>query len=163
MLVAVSLPRVLVERARREAERLGVSLEEYFLEVISGNLDPRDKAEAFIEASKELLEGARKELGKGDVRQAAEKVWVAVALAVKAYAYAKEGKRLASHGDLWRYKEVLVSDLGEWVRDSWAYASSMHTCFYEGWCTEKDVEVGISRAERLVGELEGRVKEKLQA
>lgn len=53
---------------------------------------------------KELLKDAKEESGKGDVCQAAEKTWGAVALAIKAYAaWYKDKKRLASHGELWEY------------------------------------------------------------
>lgn len=40
-----------------------------------------------METALDLLEEAREELGKGNVRQAAEKLWGAAALAVKAHAY----------------------------------------------------------------------------
>ena len=37
---------------------------------------------------------------------------------MKAYAYWREGKRLASHGELWRYVDVLTEELGGWVHDA---------------------------------------------
>ena len=88
------------------------------------------------------------------MRQAAEKVWGSAALAVKAYAYWKEGKRLASHGELWEYKRKLEKEMGEWVRDAWANATEMHVCFYEGWCNDEDVREALERVERLVREVE---------
>lgn len=45
-----------------------------------------------------LIGRAREELAKGNIRQAAENVWGAAALAVKAYAAWKEGRRLVSLG-----------------------------------------------------------------
>ena len=80
------LPSVIVERARKEAKKLGISLEEYLLELISRDLDPKNRAIEYIKVSEELLEQARDELRKDNVRQAAEKVWRTTALAVKAYA-----------------------------------------------------------------------------
>lgn len=157
MPTSITLPSVVVERVRKEAEKLGVSLEEYLLELVSGNLGPRDRAKEYASASLELLEQARKELKEGNLRQAAEKVWGAAALAIKAYACAKEGRKLTSHGELWEYKDVVANDLGEWVRDAWAHASSMHTCFYEGWCTGKDVEAGMGHVEKLVKEIREKV------
>ncbi len=50
---------------------------------------------------------------KGDVQQAAEKLWGAAALAVKAYASWREGKRLASHRELWEYSKKLINELEE--------------------------------------------------
>ncbi|NPA84765.1 MAG: hypothetical protein GXO07_02015, partial [Crenarchaeota archaeon] len=54
---------------------------------------------SYLEQAKELLKRAEEELKKGSRKEAAEKVWGAAALAIKAHALAK-GKRLASHGEL---------------------------------------------------------------
>ncbi len=158
MSTTIILPRTIIEHAKREAEKLGISLEEYLLELISSNMDPKDKALEYVKVAKELLEQAREELRKGDLRQAAEKVWGAAALSIKAYAYWKEGKRLASHGELWGYKEKVSKELGEWVREAWIMASSMHICFYEGWCARGDVEITCRHVERLVKEVEERIR-----
>jgi len=156
--VTIILPRTIIEHAKREAKKLGISLEEYLLELVSSGLDPKDKAAEYIKVAEELLEQSREELRKGDLRQAAEKVWGAAALSIKAYAYWKEGKRLASHGELWEYKDRLSKEIGEWVREVWMMASSMHICFYEGWCTERDIEVTYKHVEKLVKEIEGRIR-----
>ncbi len=158
MAVFISIPRSLAEHARRLAEQLGLSLEEYIVELIVKELDPGSRAVEYINAAKELLEEAKKELEKGNIRQAAEKVWGAGALAVKAYAYWKEGKRLTSHRELWLYKDKLVDELGEWISDVWAHANSMHTCFYEAWCTRRDVEIALRQVGKLVEEIDARVK-----
>ncbi len=140
----------LARRVREEAEKQGLSVEEYLVELLSQGLDPRDRAREYIEAAKELLNQAKEELSKGDVRQAAEKLWGATALAIKAYAWLREGRRLVSHGELWEYTDKLGDALGEWVYDSWNAGNSMHTCFYEGWCRRKHVEQALKRVERLV-------------
>ena len=150
---AVVLRGRLAKRVREEAGRLGVSVEEYLVEVLSQGLDPRDRALGYVEAAEDLLEEARKEMEKGNVRQAAEKLWGASALTVKAYAYWRDGKRLTSHGELWEYKRRLEDELGEWVSDAWAQASAMHTCFYEGWCAKKDIVTAEKRVEKLVKEV----------
>ena len=154
----LTLPRSIVNRVRREAERLGVTLEEYVVDALLQGLDPRERAREYVEAARALLEEARKELEGGNVRQAAEKVWGAAALAVKAYAAWREGRRLSSHRELWEYKDRLVEELGGWVADAWNAGNAMHTCFYEGWCTRADVERDIVKVERLVREVELRVK-----
>jgi len=118
----------------------------------------KDKALEYIKVAKELLEQVREELGKGDLGRAAEKVWGAAALSIKAYAYWKEGKRLASHGELWGYKEIVSKELGEWVREAWMIASSMHICFYERWYARGDVEITYKHVERLVKEIEERIR-----
>jgi len=125
---------------------------------LSRGLDPRDKAVEYVEATGELLQEARDELEKGNVRQAAEKLWGAAALTVKAYAYWRDGKRLTSHGELWEYMRLMVKDMGSWVRETWMFANGMHTCFYEGWCAREDVEDSIKRVEKLVREVANRIK-----
>jgi len=67
------LPRRVAEYARREAERLSVSLEEYIIDLLVEGLDPRDRVREYIGAAKEFLEHAREELERGNIRQAAEK------------------------------------------------------------------------------------------
>jgi hypothetical protein len=150
----------IAKRIREEAERLGFSVDEYVVELLSQGLDPKDKAREYVEAAGDLLGEAREELEKGNVRQAAEKLWGASALAVKAYAYWKEGRRLTSHSELWKYKRRLEEELGEWVHDAWMNATGMHVCFYEGWCAEKDIEDAYKRIERLVKEVASLLKEK---
>ncbi|MEB2836835.1 MAG: PaREP1 family protein [Desulfurococcales archaeon] len=143
----------LARRVREEAEKYGLSVEEYLVELLSQGLDPKDKALEYVKAAEDLLEEAREELGKGNVRQAAEKLWGAAALAVKAYAYLREGKRLTSHGELWEHMRLMAREVGRWVRGAWMYANGMHTCFYEGWCAREDVEDAIENIERLVKEV----------
>ena len=144
----------LAERIRGEAERQGLSVEEYLVELLASGLDPRERAREYIEAARDLLEEAREELREGNVRQAAEKLWGAAALAVKAYAWAREERRLTSHGELWEYARSLRRELGGWVYDAWMAANSMHVCFYEGWCSSEDVEEALKRIKRLVEAVE---------
>ena len=153
----ISLPKRVARRIYEEAKRLGMSSDEYLVELITQSLDPKNRAREYIETAKELLEEAYNELRKKDIRQAAEKLWGAVALAVKAYAYWRENKRLASHGELWKYVDKLINELGEWISDAWNAGQSMHVCFYEGWCTEKHVELALKRIERLVEEIASRI------
>jgi len=91
--ISVKLPRSIVERIERDAKRAGLSLEEYIIELIFQCLDLDERILEYVDVAKDLLEQAREELQKGDIRQAAEKVWGAAALTVKAYAE-------------WREKEV---------------------------------------------------------
>ncbi len=156
--VTLRLPRSVVERVEKEARRAGLGLEEYVLELVLQSMDPEERALEYVEAAKSLLEQAREELKKSDVRQAAEKIWGAAALAVKAYAEWKESKRLASHGELWEYMRKMVRELGGWIREAWMYANGMHTCFYEGWCTKEDAEDAIKRTEKLVTEVKARLQ-----
>jgi len=158
MSMVIVLPRRIAERLRREAEKLGASPEEIIVEAISEGLDPQDRARDYIEAALELLKQAREELARGDVRQAAEKLWGAAALAIKAYAWWRDGKRLTSHGELWEQMRQMARELGGWVREAWMFANGMHTCFYEGWCAREDVEEALERIEKLAKEVKTRIQ-----
>ena len=108
-----------------------------------------------------MLEYAREELGRGNVRRVAEKVWSSLAPAVEAYAAWKDGRRLESRGDLWRYKYAVAGGKGEWVRAAErppGEPAALHTCLYEGWCTRRGVEDTLAGAESLADEAWKRVK-----
>ena len=74
----------LAKRVREEAGRLGLGVDEYLVELLSQGLDPQGRAREYVEAAEDLIREACKELGKGNIRQAAEKLWGATALTVKA-------------------------------------------------------------------------------
>ncbi|MEM4651336.1 MAG: PaREP1 family protein [Pyrobaculum sp.] len=154
---ALVLPSRVVELLRRAAEEGGVSLEDFLMDVAAARLDPPERARAYAEAALELLREAEAELARGDLRQASEEVWGTAALAVKAFAYWRDGVRLASHGELWRYAEKVAEELGEWVRDAWAHANAMHVNFYEGWASGEQVAAALNRVRRLVEAVAGRV------
>ncbi|MCE4624541.1 MAG: PaREP1 family protein [Desulfurococcales archaeon] len=146
----LTIKGAIAERIKAEAKRLGITPEVYLADMLAQGKDPQVRAELYIEASTTLLEQAEAELEKGDIRQAAEKLWGAAALAVKAYAAQREGVRLTSHGELWSYTRRLKEDLGPWVYDSWNAATAMHTCFYEGWCTKDHVAEALEKVKKLV-------------
>jgi hypothetical protein len=109
-----------------------------------------------------MLEQAKKELGSGDLRQASEKIWGAAALAVKAHAYARERRRLASHSELWQHNSRIVEELGDWVNDAWNAANAMHINFYEGWADARSVERALGWVERFVEALHHAIGEQEQ-
>ncbi len=158
-LETIVIPKSIAKRLREEAEKAGLSIDEYLLELITQNLDPKSRAKEYVKTAEELIEQAREELRRGNVRQAAEKLWGAAALSIKAYAYWRENRRLSSHRELWEYKRRVAKEIGNWVFDSWASANEMHICFYEGWCECVDVEEASKRIERLVREIASRIKE----
>jgi len=146
----LTIPERIAERIRREAEKQGLAPEEYILEAITRDLDPDERAREYIESASALLEQAKKELQKGDLRQASEKVWGACALAIKAHAAARKRLVPKSHADLWLYKDEVANELGEWIRGAFLMADSMHKNFYEGLATAKDVTVALGEVEKLV-------------
>ena len=126
---------------------MGVS--ELLFSLVVGGSDPEGSAK-YLSGAFELLEQAKREVESGDLRQASEKVWGFCALAIKAYALAKEGRKLESHGELWVYKNYVVTELGEWVKTVLRQADFMHKNFYENQATKEDVEDVLKEVEQLV-------------
>jgi len=71
----ITVPERVARRIREEARRLGVTSEEYLIELVTQGLDPKDRAVEYVESAKELLQQSHEELEKGGIRQAAEKAW----------------------------------------------------------------------------------------
>lgn len=152
------LPRVLLEELRKRAEEAGVSAEEYLFDVLTEGYDPVEGSEKYMEGAGELLEQAEQEYRKGNLRQASEKIWGACALAVKAHALAKRHRRLESHADLWKYKDEISAELGDWIRTAFKLANLMHVNFYENLATERDVGDVLKEVEKLVKAIAGSLK-----
>ena len=114
----LQIPKRLMQTLRRRAEEPGVTPEEFLIELMVDAVDPGERSQAYIDAAREILEQAKKELGSGDLRQASEKIWGAAALAVKAHAYARERRRLASYTELWQHKSMIAEELRDWVDDA---------------------------------------------
>jgi len=113
----------------------------------------------YVRSAEKLLQEAREEIERGDFRQASEKVWGACALAVKAYALARDGLGLKSHRDLWVYKDKIADELGDWVRIVFMLAFSVYVYFYEDLATRRDVEDTLGEVERFVREVSRRIFE----
>ncbi len=78
------------------------------------------------------------------------RVWGACALAIKAHALARRGRRLESRKELWLYKNVVTGELGDWVKAVFRQADSMHRNFYEGLAAREDVEDTLREVKKLV-------------
>ncbi|MEM2122144.1 MAG: PaREP1 family protein [Candidatus Bathyarchaeia archaeon] len=154
----ITLPKAVAQRLERKAREAGLSLSEYLFSMVARDLDPSIGAEWYIDGALELLEEAKGELEKGDLRQASEKVWGAYALSIKAYASFKEGKRLESHGELWIYKNKVAEELGGYVKTTLRQADSMHKNFYENLATREDVEDVAGEVAKLISDIAAIIK-----
>lgn len=110
---------------------------------------PRERARECIETAIGLVERARRNLSERK-DMAAEMLWDAVSLAVKAYVYATEGKRIESDEELWSLKNHLAEKLGDIVLDVFQRAAGLHQCATEKTCTREDVEAVADATEQLI-------------
>ncbi|OYT52018.1 hypothetical protein B6U66_02890 [Candidatus Bathyarchaeota archaeon ex4484_135] len=156
----VLVPESAYEKLRKLAELRGATVEELVLDLVADDMTTAEAVEAYWEAAKGLLSEAEEELSKGDLRQASEKIWGSAALAVKAVALAREGRRLASHGELWRFVSELARQEGDPdIRRLWHVATSMHVNYYEGWADEGLVRGALEDVRKLLAKLERLIKE----
>ncbi len=103
--------------------------------------------------SERFLAQARTELATGDLQQASEKGWGAVAQMLKAVAE-KRGWEHNRHRHLSRIASRLRSEIGD--RDIvrlFATASLLHENFYENELSADDVAEGLDDVESLVGKV----------
>ncbi len=110
---------------------------------------PRERAQECLRTARSLVERARKSLGeRKDL--AAEMLWDAVSLAVKAYIYATEGRSIEGDEELWSLKNHLADKLGDIVLDVFQRAAGLHQCAVEKICTKRDIEAVIETIEQLI-------------
>jgi hypothetical protein len=96
----ISVPKGLYERLSEAAEAQRLPVEEYVFGPDSRIGQPTNLPESYRKASEELMRQAKKELAKGDLRQASERAWGAAALMLKSLVHRRDGLRLSSHGKL---------------------------------------------------------------
>ena len=105
-------------------------------------------------SDRELLQQANREFNAGDLRQASEKGWGAVAQMIKAIA-AHRGWEHDSHFLLRRAVARLVEETGDdQIFNLFGVASSLHVNFYENWAPHREVEAGLRDMERFLDKLE---------
>lgn len=62
------LPKVIVEELRKRASRIGATIEEYLFDILMKNSNPLESAEKYLKGARELLNQAKEELSKNDLR-----------------------------------------------------------------------------------------------
>ena len=108
----------------------------------------------YTEMSQRYIRQAEEEFQKGDLTQASEKAWGAVALAIKSIA-AQRGWRHYRHDLLYDISaqitaELCRPELGRLFRS----VGLLHTNFYEEWMEEDYVRGGIDDAKAYLQEME---------
>ena len=101
-------------------------------------------------AATQLLEQARQELARGDVRQASEKGWGAAAQAVKAVAEGR-GWEHKTHAALFNAIDRLAKETdGDDLLSLFHVANNLHSNFYENELSYEMVRVGLDRVDAFV-------------
>ena len=107
------------------------------------------------DTGREFLASARTHLAAGDLLQASEKGWGAVAQLVKSVAEDRDWPH-NGHRQLYLTIDRLADETGDpQLRDLFATASALHANFYDGWMPPKMVESSLGRVTELVAQLQG--------
>ena len=109
-----------------------------------------------------FLEHARHEFEQGDLLQASEKAWGAVAHYVKSVAH-EEGWPDGTHGDIARNarKLIVLTDDPNTNRVIFQATNALHVNFYEDDLDEDDVRISVQDAGTLLAEMK-KVRPRLQ-
>ena len=110
---------------------------------------PRERARECLATAINLVKRAKNIINERK-DMAAEMLWDAVSLAVKAYIYATEGRRIETDEELWSLKNHLADKLGDIALDVFQRAAGLHQCATEKVCTHRDVEVAAEAATKLI-------------
>ncbi len=111
--------------------------------------------EDYAQISRRFLEQARLHLAEHDRLQAAEKIWGAAALALKAIGE-QRGWVHSNHSNITGVGEQLGREFGR-QREFMRYMSQahyMHSDFYENGWSEHAIGIALDDVEEFVGELE---------
>ena len=108
----------------------------------------------YTEQSRRFLDQAWVELEAEDLRQASEKGWGAAAQIVKAYAD-RHGLDHDSHGLLFGVVRRLVDETDDdTFLELFNQAGGLHTNFYEGQFSNRNVRLGLERVTQFVNKVE---------
>ena len=112
-------------------------------------------ADDHVAISRRFIQQAGEELDSGDLLQASEKAWGAVAHRLKAIAR-QRGWRHGSHRHYGRIVDLLESEARnpDELRQLLATAESLHANFYNAFMSEIEVREGIEDVKVFLGKLE---------
>ena len=112
------------------------------------------EAAKHLDASRVLFHNAQVELDKGDVLQASEKAWGALAHYIKSVAEAR-GWENSQHADIMRIAHALVNTTGspERQRRRLRSARTLHVNFYEDEEPPESIQEGINDVTKLLAGL----------
>ncbi len=127
---SIELPTTIYDILRKEALRRGKTIEEIIIEALAKYLDPNISIKAYLELHEKYLKEAEEYLVKGDLTQAGEKYWSAIASLLNAIAV-KKGWPHYSHRDYSEIIERIAEELNKPEISKWfALAERMHANYY---------------------------------
>lgn len=141
-----------------ESRKRGITVELFLADLLAQRLDPRDRVDVYLKIHEELLKHSDEEYAKGDLVQASEKLWGAVAALLNAVAELR-GWEHYSHRDY----DVIINRLFRETNDKdlplyFGVAERLHANFYHNFMTKDEYELHREYVLRLIGKLKDLLK-----
>ena len=114
-------------------------------------ITPEEAADEYMRTARRFLLQAETEFAVGDLIQASEKGWGAVAQAIKAAATLR-GLGHWSHREMRQVVNALTDETGNpRIRELFKFAEALHANFYEARMKPSQIEVRVSLMREFVG------------
>ncbi|WP_054842448.1 PaREP1 family protein [Vulcanisaeta distributa] len=128
-------------------------IEEFIIDIVTERLDPPRKVEVYLRLSEDYLKAADELYNKGDLVQAGEKYWGAIAALLNAIAELR-GWDHYSHRDY----DVIIGRLYKETKDksiltNFRMAEGLHANFYHNFMDREEFEVHREAVFELIGKL----------
>ena len=136
----MELSSEVLDLARELAARRGKSLEQFLVDVLVRELDPVERVEAYLKLFEKYLSDAEELYKRGDLVQAGEKYWGAVAALLSAVAE-RRGQPHYTHRDFWEVVETLVEETKNPEYSTlFSLAEKLHANFYHGFLRKESFD-----------------------
>ena len=156
--VSVALPPTIVKVLEELAGGRDVGL--FIADLIAGRLDPSRRVEVYLKLSEDYLRSGEELYSKGDLTQAGEKYWGAVAALLNAIGELR-GWDHYSHRDY----DVIIDKLYEETHDKsllidFSMAERLHANFYHGFMSREVFDAHRQAILELIEKLKRLIKPK---
>lgn len=153
----IEVPEEIYDVLLTIAKRRGKSIEEVILEALVKDLDPNMRIEIYLKLYMKYFDDAEKLYTKGDLVQAGEKYWGAVAALINAIGERRNWNHY-SHRDYSEIIERLSEELKEPLGRFFASVERLHANYYHGFLSRMNFEAHKEDAVKLIQKLKGLVE-----
>lgn len=153
--VAIKVPKEVYEALKAAAEKSGRSVEEIVIDGVLSYLDPEDRVRLYLQLHEDYLKEAEEFYARGDLAQAGEKYWGAVAALLNAIGE-RRGWRHYSHVDY----SIIIRNLYNETKDrelvmQFGMAERLHANFYHGFMDREFFDLHRDATLMLIRKLRG--------
>jgi uncharacterized protein (UPF0332 family) len=149
----------LLKLISEESRKRGMDPELFLADLIAQKLDPRGRVSVYLRLHEAFLREAEEEYAKGDLVQASEKLWGAVASLLNAIAEIR-GWEHHSHRDYDIIVENLFKETGDReLLTCFGMAERLHANFYHNFMSKETFELHRDYVLKLINKLKEFIKQ----